>query len=34
MNCPRCEGLLMSDQVYNQDENHACVSDMALSQLW
>jgi hypothetical protein len=20
MNCPRCEGLLMSDQVYNQDE--------------
>lgn len=20
MNCPRCEGLLMSDQVYNRDE--------------
>ncbi len=20
MNCPRCEGLLMSDQVFNQDE--------------
>lgn len=20
MNCPRCEGLLMSDQVYNADE--------------
>lgn len=20
MNCPRCEGLLMSDHVYNQDE--------------
>lgn len=20
MNCPRCEGLLISDQVYNQDE--------------
>jgi hypothetical protein len=20
MNCPRCKGLLMSDQVYNQDE--------------
>jgi hypothetical protein len=20
MNCPRCEGLLMNDQVYNADE--------------
>jgi len=20
MNCPRCEGLLMSDQVYNREE--------------
>ena len=20
MNCPRCEGLLMSDQVYNSDD--------------
>ena len=20
MNCPRCEGLLMSDQAYSQDE--------------
>ena len=26
MNCPRCEGLLMSDQVYNQNEAMYCLS--------